>query len=71
LIPWGPLAFNSGQIAPAPLFSALVAVAAAIFLLDHVPGPARLATMPQALRSVMPRLAAQPGSCEMRISTRA
>ncbi len=27
--------------------------------------------MPQALRSVMPRLAAQPGSCEMRISTRA
>jgi hypothetical protein len=36
----------------------LVAVAAAISLLDHVPGPARPATMPQALRSVMPRLAA-------------
>jgi hypothetical protein len=30
----------------------------AIFLLDHLPGPARSATMPWALRSVMPRLAA-------------
>src|SRR5882757_8511438 len=51
----------------------LVAVAAAVFLLDDVSGCGQV-TMPKALRSVMPTLAAMsrshaPGSCAMHSST--
>ena len=54
----------------------LVAVAAAVFLLDDVSGCGQVGTMPKALRSVMPTLAAMsrsraPGSCAMHSSTRA
>ena len=54
----------------------LVAVAAAVFVLDHVAAAVRSVTMPWALRSVMSRLAAMsrsraPGSRAMHSSTRA
>ena len=54
----------------------VVAVAAAVFLLDHVAGLHQVVMMPNALRSVMSRLAAMsrrrtPGSCATSSKTRA